>query len=67
MQNAPGSGSGSVPMDVDKLYAMLNAMRGEGSSHGGSKVICYNCDEVGHFAKDCPKPQRPRRRGKGGN
>ena len=22
---------------------------------------CYNCDEVGHIAKDCPKPRRPRR------
>ena len=22
---------------------------------------CYNCDQLGHLAKDCPKPRRPRR------
>ena len=22
-----------------------------------SKIRCYNCDELGHFAQDCPKPR----------
>ena len=21
-----------------------------------SKIKCYNCDEYGHYAHDCPKP-----------
>ena len=23
-----------------------------------SKIICYTCDEVGHYAKDCPNKQK---------
>ena len=25
-----------------------------------SKVKCYNCNEMGHLSKDCPKPKKPR-------
>eukprot|EP00959_Pyramimonas_sp_CCMP1952_P067420 1407337-Pyramimonas_sp.AAC.1 len=25
------------------------------------RVRCYNCDEVGHFSRDCKKPRRQRR------
>ena len=24
-----------------------------------SKLICYTCDEVGHYAKNCPKKPKP--------
>ena len=27
-----------------------------------SRVICYTCDEVGHYARNCPKKPKPTKR-----
>jgi len=27
----------------------------KGDVSGKSKVACFNCNEVGHYSKDCPK------------
>jgi len=62
------SGSGSDPMDVDlsMLQASLNALMKQGGNHSGRErgnVVCWNCDQVGHFAKFCPEPKRERKAG----
>ena len=32
--------------------------KGKHSSYKKSQLSCYTCDEIGHFAKDCPRNKR---------
>ena len=50
---------------VDRLYAMRHHL-GVNNNSGrerGRDVVCWNCDQVGHYSKNCPQPKRERRAG----
>ena len=44
------SGPQYVPMDIDASKA----------NTGNDPRKCYNCNEVGHISRNCPKPRKPR-------
>ena len=68
---APTASTVAEPMNLDaiaKLREELHAYIGErfGRQHGGRQDgpesrRCYNCDEQGHLARDCPKGRPPSR------
>ena len=68
---APGtstqSGSGPMDMDLSVLQASLSALMKQGNNNSGRgrgrDVVCWNCDQVGHFSKNCPQPRRERKAG----
>ena len=45
------SQQGPVPMDIDA----------SSSNQGNDPRKCYNCNEIGHISRNCPKPRRQRK------
>ena len=44
-----------------KRRARANAAKLQGNGERDlSKLKCFNCQDMGHYARDCPKPQRSR-------
>ena len=58
--NAAASGAAQQPKSdslKDELLKLLVGASG-GKVNPASRSVCYNCQEVGHFAKNCSKPPR---------
>ncbi|KAJ3791652.1 hypothetical protein GGU11DRAFT_751325 [Lentinula aff. detonsa] len=53
------SSTNPVPIDLDVFTPHPNwSSRAPTSKTSISQVRCYNCQKYGHFAKDCPIPDR---------
>eukprot|EP00873_Tetraselmis_striata_P022573 jgi/Tetstr1/442837/TSEL_003214.t1 len=59
--------------EVDELKAMVAAMQSQHNAGGGGSALrfnsqnrrCYNCNAIGHLARNCPKPDKRKTAGEG--
>eukprot|EP00873_Tetraselmis_striata_P046577 jgi/Tetstr1/466841/TSEL_011299.t1 len=59
--------------EVDELKAMVAAMQSQPNAGGGGSALrfnsqnrrCYNCNAIGHLARNCPKPDKRKTAGEG--
>ena len=59
--NAAASSAAQQPRnDVVKNELLKLLGVSDGKANPANCSICYNCQEVGHFAKHCTKPARPK-------
>ena len=43
----------------NQLLRLLGGTPGGGSNQK-DRSVCFNCQKVGHFAKNCPEPKKPK-------
>ena len=62
--NAAGSQYGNVAAQEPKKDSLKNELfkllagTSDGRTNPAARAVCYNCQKVGHFAKNCSEPPR---------